>query len=403
MPLDTFATLRTKVNRPRVLLRRDVGCGEAAVDDEGRPVHVRRLVRGEEECGVRDLPRRREPSHREVHAPTLEGRRVLLEEAKQHRRLDRARAERVHPDPAARELNRELAGQREDGALRRRVGDLRRGRAHERDEGGDVDHRAAAALEQVRDAVFAAQEDALRVHVLYSRPGLGLGVEDRRVLRGHDPGVVVEDVDAAVAVGDRAVEAFDALRVGDVHLVEEGVAALGGGCLALLPGDVGDADACALGGEEERRLSADPAGRAGDDDDLALEPAAHVARKTFLTSEYPSSACIPSSRPNPDCLKPPNGVETRTDVFELTERTPVSSARATRSARAPFSVQIEPERPYGVSFAIRTASASSSNGITAATGPNTSSRATRSSFVASTSVHGNQKPGADGVSPRNAG
>ena len=45
-------------------------------------------------------------------------------------------------------------------------------------------------------------------------------------------------------------------------------------------------------------------------------------------------ACIPSSRPKPDCLKPPNGVDTRTDVFELIERTPVSIARTTRIARA---------------------------------------------------------------------
>ena len=35
---------------------------------------------------------------------------------------------------------------------------------------------------------------------------------------------------------------------------------------------------------------------------------------------------MPSSRPKPDCLKPPNGVEGRTELFELTERTPVSSA-----------------------------------------------------------------------------
>ena len=52
-----------------------------------------------------------------------------------------------------------------------------------------------------------------------------------------------------------------------------------------------------------------------------------------------------------------------------------------------------------MSLASRSASSSSANGITAATGPKTSSRATRSSFVASTSVHGNQKPGPPGVSP----
>jgi hypothetical protein len=44
-------------------------------------------------------------------------------------------------------------------------------------------------------------------------------------------------------------------------------------------------------------------------------------------------------------LKPPNGVLTRTEVFELIDRVPVSIARATRSARAPSRVQIDPDRP----------------------------------------------------------
>ena len=75
---------------------------------------------------------------------------------------------------------------------------------------------------------------------------------------------------------------------------------------------------------------------------------------------------MPSSRPNPDCFIPPNGVATRTELFELTLSTPASTPRATRSARAPSRVQIEPESPYGVSFASRIASASSTNGVTAA-------------------------------------
>ena len=53
-----------------------------------------------------------------------------------------------------------------------------------------------------------------------------------------------------------------------------------------------------------------------------------------------------------------------------------------------------------MSFAMRIASASSSKGISAATGPKTSSRAIRSSFVASTIVHGYQKPLPCGASPR---
>ena len=66
---------------------------------------------------------------------------------------------------------------------------------------------------------------------------------------------------------------------------------------------------------------------------------------------------MPSSRPKPDCFMPPNGVWTRTELFELTERTPAEMPRATRSARPPSRVQIDPESPYGVSFAIRIASA----------------------------------------------
>ena len=57
----------------------------------------------------------------------------------------------------------------------------------------------------------------------------------------------------------------------------------------------------------------------------------------------------------------------------MTDRLPVSTARATRSARPRFWVQIDPESPYGVSLAIATASASSSNGTTATTGPKISS------------------------------
>src|SRR5487761_1084917 len=94
---------------------------------------------------------------------------------------------------------------------------------------------------------------------------------------------------------------------------------------------------------------------------------------TFLTSVNASSASGPSSRPRPDCLNPPNGVQYRTEACELTDRVPDSTARATRSARPTSWVQIEPDNPYGVSLAIATASASSVNGSTVTTGPNTSS------------------------------
>src|SRR5436305_3874746 len=124
---------------------------------------------------------------------------------------------------------------------------------------------------------------------------------------------------------------------------------------------------------------------------------------TFLVSVNAASASGPSSRPRPERLKPPNGVEYRTEECELTERLPASTPRATRRARPTSRVQIEPDRPYSVSLALATASASSSNGSTATTGPNTSSRHTRSAGErGSTTVGGYQNPGPDGASPRNA-
>src|SRR5215471_7114042 len=95
--------------------------------------------------------------------------------------------------------------------------------------------------------------------------------------------------------------------------------------------------------------------------------------KTFLTSVKASTASGPSSRPRPDCLKPPNGVQYRTEEWEFTDRLPVSTPRATRIARPTFSVQIDPDRPYGESLAIAMASASSPKEDTVTTGPKISS------------------------------
>ena len=66
---------------------------------------------------------------------------------------------------------------------------------------------------------------------------------------------------------------------------------------------------------------------------------------TFLVSVNASGASGPSSRPRPDCLNPPNGVQYRTEECEFTDRLPVSTARATRMARPTSEVQIEPDSP----------------------------------------------------------
>ena len=86
--------------------------------------------------------------------------------------------------PLSRELHGELAAHREHRALRRRVRDLRRRGTDHRRERRDVDHRAAATLEQVRDAVLAAEEDALRVDVLHALPRVDGRLEDAGVVGG---------------------------------------------------------------------------------------------------------------------------------------------------------------------------------------------------------------------------
>ena len=85
--------------------------------------------------------------------------------------------------------------------------------------------------------------------------------------------------------------------------------------------DVGDHDVRTFGGKPSCGGEPDPAGAAGHHRDPIDQPPndifadrcvhAHpsVARKTFLTSVKAPSASGPSSRPRPDCLKPPNGVE----------------------------------------------------------------------------------------------
>src|SRR5271170_4814936 len=66
-------------------------------------------------------------------------------------------------------------------------------------------------------------------------------------------------------------------------------------------------------------------------------------------------------------------------------------------------VHSEPDRPYGVSLANRTASASSSKGITTTTGPKISSVAARSfGLTGASTVGGYQLPGPSGQDPRKA-
>ncbi len=148
--------------------------------------------------------------------------------------------------------------------------------ADERDEARDVDDRAAAALDHVRDGVLAAEEHAADVDGHDLVPGVDVGVDDRVVGGRHDPGVVVEHVQAAIRV-DRRVDHRLGVGLpgnvgGDSDRLAAGVAYLPGGVLGGLRADVGQHQARALGREHPGRDPAHPAARAGDDRDLVLEP-----------------------------------------------------------------------------------------------------------------------------------
>ena len=106
---------------------------------------------------------------------------------------------------------------------------------------------------------------------------------------------------------------LDLLRVGDVAAHVQPADLLGRRAAALVV-DVDDDDLGALLGEPAGGREPDAAPAAGDDRGAvlpAVQPSGQssVLMKTFLTSVNESRASGPSSRPRPDCLNPPNGVE----------------------------------------------------------------------------------------------
>src|SRR2546422_4142332 len=103
-------------------------------------------------------------------------------------------ADRVGANSLASVLNSERAREREHAALAGCVRVLRDGAAHERDEGGDIDHGAAARFDQLRDPVLAAEKDALQVDVDHALEDALVGLDDGRIVVREDARVVVEDV-----------------------------------------------------------------------------------------------------------------------------------------------------------------------------------------------------------------
>ena len=198
---------------------------------------------------------------------------------------------------------------------------------------------------------LAAQVDRGQVDVLHPPPRLQAGVEDRVVVRRGDPRVVERDVDAAVGL-DAPSRTSARCPPGSVTSAStnkppsSSASAFPASASRSTTTTVAPSDASRRGGGP-----ADAAGAAGDRRRRGLrsapQPLLSVSRcdEDVLELGEESSASGPSSRPSPDCLNPPNGVEYRTEECELTDRLPLSTPRATRSARPTSRVQIEPDRP----------------------------------------------------------
>ena len=301
-------TLNSPRGRP-ASQRRHVGTGDAAVDQERRGGDERGVVAGQERDRGGDLLRLGEPPHRHVHQAALRPLGVGREQLAQQRRVHRPRAQRVHPDALAGELHAEFAGQRQHAALGRGVGDLRGSRTHHRDERGGVHDGPATLHPHVADRFLAAQVDRGQVDLLDPAPGVQAGVQDRVVVGRGDPGVVERHVHRSEGDVCRAEGRGHVIRRRHVGVHEQAARLRRG----LLPGRVVDVDrdhVRAVRREPPRGGQPDPAAGPGDDDGPALEPhKASVEMNTFLVSVNASGASGPSSRPRPDCLKPPNGVQ----------------------------------------------------------------------------------------------
>ena len=172
---------------------------------------------------------------------------ILGEQLLQQRGVHRSGAQRVDPDALPGELHAELARHRQHAALGCGVGDLRRRRAHHRDERRGVDDRALLLRAPCAAARPAAQVHRLEVDVLHPVPRVELGGLDRVVVRRRDARVVERDVDRAVGLGRGVEQRVDRRPRRRRRPARRVPLELVGGGLAGRRVDVADDDVGALG------------------------------------------------------------------------------------------------------------------------------------------------------------
>src|SRR5450755_2471680 len=99
--------------------------GPAAIDGEDLVGHVAAGVAGQEQQGAVKLPFAPSPAQRRASRHPLLAPALLGEHVLGHLRLEPPRGQRVDPDPLARPLRRQLAGQGDYPSLRSGVSSLR--------------------------------------------------------------------------------------------------------------------------------------------------------------------------------------------------------------------------------------------------------------------------------------
>ena len=117
--------------------------------------------------------------------------------------------------------------------------------------------------------MLAAQKDAREVDVLHALPRLQVGLERRAVVGRRDPRVVEQHVEAPEGVHDVVEHLDHAALVRDVDLQRE--------LARRVLVQIHTAHARALAREQLSGRGADAPRGAGDEADLPVEAAAHVA------------------------------------------------------------------------------------------------------------------------------
>src|SRR5689334_19270093 len=247
----------------------------------------------------------------------------VVEERADHRGGEEAGADGVDVDALRGEVDRQLAGQVDHGALRGAVRGLER-EPDQATDGGDVDDPPAGAVdrllgEHLTDRELAAQPHALAVDG-HRAVVLVLGLVHDRVQAGEDAGVVDHHVELPEARHDRGHQTLHRRVVGGVGLDVLGLAAVGPddvvgrgadvalvAALARLPADVRAHHRRALGGEGERDRAAVARAGSGDHGHLVLQLGPHQRLTPRWVTNQSRAAGPEASKPSTYASKWPPG------------------------------------------------------------------------------------------------